>query len=284
MPTHPVFTDLLLHSDAELESLLDKKILEREMVHAWPLSCVERLRLEDGSQLAYKSQLPPTVETRFYEQASSPLLPGHRYLGRLGDCETMLLDWIEAPLLRDVALTEAELVAHGRRVVEQIGQTRGTWPVYLDIGTIEAWAAAGQKVFDKQRQLIEDGRFRLTDLAGLKQVWAWAGATETLRAIAAHPWLAHGDLTAGQIFVAEDQYRVIDWQRPVIAPPEIDLVGLLVDREIDPRPYVAGPVIAIFWFLRLHWAVEAQFDLFPAFKGHLFDQWAAQATAHILNG
>ena len=75
---------------------------------------------------------------------------------------------------------------------------------------------------------------------------------------------------------------MIDWQRPVIAPPEIDLVGLLVDRKIDPRRYVSTAVIKIFWFLRLNWAVEAQYDLFPGFEGRLFDQWAAEATANIL--
>jgi hypothetical protein len=282
MPTHPVFTDLLLHSDAELETLLEKKILERETVHAWPLSCVQHLRLEDGVQLAYKSQLPPTVEPRFYEQVKTPLLPDHRLSGKLGNCDTMLLDWIEGPLLRDAGFEEAEFVEQGRRIVEQIGQIGGTWPVYLDIGTIEAWAEAGQRAFEKHRKLIEERRFRLTDLTGLEQVEAWAGSAEALRTIASKPWLAHGDLTAGQVFVTGDSYRVIDWQRPVIAPPEIDLVGLLVDRNIDPRPYVAGPVIKIFWFLRLNWAVEAQFDLFPAFQGRLFDQWAAQATAHIL--
>ena len=282
MPTHPVFTDILLHSDAELETLLGKKIVKRDTVHAWPLSCVQRLGLEDGAQLAYKSQLPPTVEARFYEQVSSPLLPGHQLLGKVDKCETMAFDWIEAPLLRDAGLSEAEFVRHGRCVVKQIGQIEGTWPVYLNIGTVEAWAEVVQKVFEKHRTLIEDNRFKLTDLNGLEQVEAWAGSAETLRGVAAQPWLAHGDLTAGQVFIGGDSYRVIDWQRPVIAPPEIDLVGLLVDRNIDPRQYVAGPVVKVFWFLRLHWAVEAQFDLFPGFQGRLFDRWAAEATAHIL--
>ena len=118
MHAHPVFADLLLHSDDELALALQSAIVERETIHAWPLSCVQRLCLADGTRLIYKSQLPPTVEPTFYARAASPLLPGQRTLGELGRCVTMVLDWIEAPLLRDVAHSAAEFVDHGRRVVD----------------------------------------------------------------------------------------------------------------------------------------------------------------------
>src|SRR6266849_4405267 len=121
MQTHPIFTNILMHSDDELAEALGVGIVERETIHAWPLSCVQRLLLADGTKLIYKSQLPPTVEPEFYERASSPLLPGHRMLGRLGDCGTMNFEWIDAPLLRDEARDEAELVDHGKQVVAQIG-------------------------------------------------------------------------------------------------------------------------------------------------------------------
>jgi aminoglycoside phosphotransferase (APT) family kinase protein len=42
----------------------------------------------------------------------------------------------------------------------------------------------------------------------------------------------HGDLKADQVFVTRAGYRVIDWQRPVVAPPEVDLVSLLVGQEV----------------------------------------------------
>src|SRR5437667_10279494 len=110
MQTHPFFPDILMHSDDELAEALGVEIVERETIHAWPLSCVQRLLLDDGTKLIYKSQLPPTVEPEFYESASSALLPDHHMLGKLGDCATMTFDWIEAPLLRDEARSDAELV------------------------------------------------------------------------------------------------------------------------------------------------------------------------------
>src|SRR5437867_12312984 len=122
MQRHPFFTDILMHTDDELAETLGAEIVERETIHQWPLSCVQRLLLDDGAKLIYKSQLPPTVEPEFYASASSPLLLGHRVLEKLGDCDTMAIDWIDAPLLRDVARSDAELVAHGRQVVVQIGE------------------------------------------------------------------------------------------------------------------------------------------------------------------
>ncbi|MDX6294973.1 MAG: hypothetical protein QOH50_4048 [Kribbellaceae bacterium] len=83
--THPVFTDIALHSDDELMQLLGSGIEERETIHAWPLSCVQQVWLANGRRLVYKSQLPPTVEPEFYQAASSALLADHRLLETLGD-------------------------------------------------------------------------------------------------------------------------------------------------------------------------------------------------------
>jgi hypothetical protein len=281
MQSHPAYTDILLHSDDELVKTLATGITERETIHAWPLSCVQRLLLADGTKLIYKAQLPPTVEPQFYERASSALLPGHRLLGTLRNCVTMVIDWIDAPLLRDAAGSEAELVDHGRRVVAQIGEIRGELPVYLDVGSADAWTSVGETTLQKLSTLILDGRFRSIDLDAAERVRAWATSAEVVQAAVQGPRVIHGDLTAEQVFVTKDGYRVVDWQRPIIAPPELDLAALLVGQGIDPRRYLDATVGGIFWFLRLHWAVEAQFDLFPHFRGRLFDQWSAEALTHI---
>jgi hypothetical protein len=84
------------------------------------------------------------------------------------------------------------------------------------------------------------------------------------------------------VFVTPAGYRVIDWQRPAVAPPEVDLVALLVGQEVDPYEFIEPQVVGIFWFLRLHWAVEAQYELFPASRWPLFDEWAREAVGNIL--
>ncbi|MBI1257090.1 MAG: phosphotransferase [Chloroflexi bacterium] len=282
MQSHPHFRDLRYHTDAALADLLGIAIHERKTIHEWPLSLVQKLTLADGRALVYKSQLPPTVEPEFYAAASSPLLPGSQALGNLGDCAIMTFDWIDAPLLRDEAYSASALVHHGRRVIEQIGAITGDLPVYLDIGSAEKWAAECEFVFERLATLIADKRFTSVDPAGLSQVRGWAHSTSVVETVAYQSRLIHGDLTAEQVFVTPDGYRIIDWQRPMIAPPEIDLVVLLDRQKIDPYPFVDPVAIRLYWFLHLRWAVVAQHDLFPRERWPIFNQWAAEAVRHIL--
>jgi hypothetical protein len=70
----------------------------------------------------------------------------------------------------------------------------------------------------------------------------------------------------------------------VLTHPDVDLVTLLVDRGVDPGRHVAPAVVGVYWFLRLHWAVRAQHDLFPDRPWPLFGGWAAEALGHLLPG
>lgn len=282
MIAHPTFSDLQLHSDDELAAAIGGAIARREVLHAWPLSCVQLLHLDDGRKLVYKSQLPPTVEPDFYAAASSRLLPGHRALGQLGGCHTMVIDWVDAPKLGEVARDDGEFVAHGRRVVAEIGAIGGQLPTRLDIGSIEAWSAVTQVVLDRLARLVRDGWFPSTDSDAVQRVRSWSESVQVLEAVAADARVTHGDLNADQIFVTPDGYRVIDWQRPVVAPLDADLATLLVAKGIEPCSHVAEPVVGIFWFLRLQWAVEAQCELFPGEPWRLFDRWSQEAVANIL--
>ena len=252
MITHPTLTGILLHSDQELASLLGAGILCRNTIHEWPLSCVQKVTLDNGKQLIYKSQLPPTVEPAFYEQAESALLPGHQLMGRFGDCDTMIIDWIDAPLLRDQGLNSHQLIEHGKRITAQIGDIVGDLPVYLDIGSERAWLEVAGSTMEKLSALITDGRFHFSNSDVLGNLQHWIRSDQVLETISCNPRVIHGDLKADQVFLLDDEYRIIDWQRPYIAPPEVDLVSLLVDLHIEPCHIVKQSVIDIFWFLRLH--------------------------------
>jgi aminoglycoside phosphotransferase (APT) family kinase protein len=102
-----------------------------------------------------------------------------------------------------------------------------------------------------------------------------------LASIEADSRITHGDLKADQVFVTADGYRVIDWQRPVLGPAEVDLASLLQYVGRDPGEAVAAPVVGIAWFLRLQWAIEGQVDLFPGRRFPVLDGWAAEAAAGI---
>lgn len=282
MQTHPIFSRIVMHCDNELAEILRTGIKLRKTIHEWPLSCVQEVQLEDGTKLIYKSQLPPTVEAGFYENASSRLLSGHRYLGRFDYCDIMVIEWIDEPLLCDRTLSDAVFIEHGKKVIEQIGQIGGNLPFHLDIGSAGAWLGIVQAVLEKLASLILDGRFSRINLSQVGRISAWAGSNEVIERVTSNPRVIHGDLKAGHVFTAKDGYRVIDWQRPLIAPPEVDLVSLLVERGLDPLHFIDPMTVGIYWFLRLCWAVESQFDLFPVSRQPLFEQWALEACTHIL--
>lgn len=281
MPNHPVFTDLLLYSDDELERLLGARPAERRVIQAWPLSCVEEVRLADGRRLVYKAQLPPSVEPEFYAAADSVLLPAHRDLGRLGRVRMMALDWIAAPLLSQTEHDADGLVAHARKVIALIGEIGGEPPSYLDVGSPGAWSEAVDRLLGRWSGLLARGRLAGTGPDDLDHVRAWAASAPVQALLEDGSRLAHGDLKADQIFVTPDGYRLIDWQRPILAPPEVDLVSLLVAAGIDPHPFVDPTTVAVHWLLRLNWAVEAQSELFPDQVLPLLGAWAHEAVGHI---
>ncbi|MGW5364944.1 phosphotransferase [Actinopolymorpha pittospori] len=283
MQTHPSMPRLVMCDDAELAKVVGAEVANRTTIHAWPLSWVQRLEFADGRTFAYKSQLPPTVEPEFYEAATSPLLLGHRVLDRYADCSTMLIDWLDAPGLSDLPQTEVQLVRRAREVVAQIGEIAGDLPAYLDLGTTQAWSSATGGTLQKLHQLVADGRFPSTDLRMLEELAEWVVSPPVLDKLSESPRVVHGDLRADQIFVTDAGYRIVDWQRPVIAPPEVDLVSLLTDLEIDPRPHVDASTRGIERFVLLHWAVVAQYDLFPTLDGSLFDEWSSSAIRAILD-
>lgn len=271
-----------MHSDEELTDILGARIKSRDTIHQWPLSCVQKIILENGNQMVYKSQLPPTVESDFYENAVTGLLPAHRVIGKLGNCDTMDIEWIDAPLLSEKGLDTNELIGHGKRITAQIRKIGGNLPVYLDIGSHDSWMHATHTTFEKLSALIKDGRFILSEKFPEK-LRNWSSSDRIVEALTDDPRVIHGDLKADQVFLAGDEYRIIDWQRPYVAPSEVDLVSLLIDQHIEPRGIASKAVIDIFWFLCLHWAVEAQYTLFPDRRWPLFNQWASEAIGNILD-
>lgn len=279
MLKHDTF-DLLVHTNDELEALLGEGLAERRPLHGWPFSAVELLTTASGARWVYKAQRTPTFEPDFYERVRSPLLVGYRILSRDAVYSTMLLAFVDAPLVRNMQCTEHEIAAHGRAVVEAIGQIGASVPVYIDVSSAGRWREFVDSTLDLLSRLVTDERLVLSVASrDVDDVARWAGSAEVRRLIDQTSQLTHGDLNPGNVFVTPGGYRVIDWQRPHLAPAQVDLAALL-ERTPYLFRHVEPAAVGVFYFLRLFWAVNAKAHLLPEMR-HLFDWWSSEAIGYI---
>jgi len=291
MERHPYF-DLWLHSTQELTEKLGSGIIERLTLHEWPLSCVQLLRLEDGSRLIYKSQLRATsVEPEFFTavhrdraditQRSRSRLPRAELLGSLQNSVGMFFEYIDAPRLEDQQLTEAEIMEHGNRLLSEIRQFPADLPVYIDISSQAKWFAFVDKTLSMLRSLINRELFHLTTPAAVQNLAEWSQSQAVMAALLAPSTLNHGDLGGENVFVTPDGYKIIDWQRPVRGPAELDRVTYLFAMGVDPLKYTHRCMNELNWFIHLHWFVECKLHWFP--PGESYDRQVAELAGLILH-
>jgi Ser/Thr protein kinase RdoA (MazF antagonist) len=280
---HPELQGLAQPDDAALGVALGAGVVERRTVHAWPLSWVQRVTLADGRRFAVKAQRPPTVEPAFYAAARSPLLAPHVALPDVEGCAVLAVEWIDAPALE--TLDGDAFLDHARRATETIARIAGDVPARADLGSADGWRAAAAWTLERLEPLSADGRLPSVGPDAVARVRAWLTADATAqRADALGRVVVHGDLAADQVFVTADGHRVVDWQRPVLGPPGLDLASVLIRAHRDPAGHADPHAIAAFWLLLLMWSVEAQHDLWPRHPLGLFDQWAAMAVARLPGG
>jgi hypothetical protein len=179
--------DLWLDDDETLAALLGKPVVERTTLHGWPLSCVQLVRLADGSRHVYKTHAEPTVEPDFYLRARAPLLVPARLIPHEGRLPALLLEHLDAPTLADLGLDEPAAVRAVEAVLAAIGRIEGELPAVADISTEASWLAFAAEVLEDARLLrgagklpgvdprrhVSEGVLRLMDLHRL--AW-WASA------------------------------------------------------------------------------------------------------------
>ncbi len=282
MYQHPYF-NLLLHDTQELENLLHTPIVRRKTLHEWPLSCVELIESRDGDRWIYKSQWGPTVEADFYAQAKSALLLPARTLHRSESGHlNMLIDHLDAPTLSDLDLTEAEILAAGYDLLEKIARIEGPYPCYLDlsrgslpgdhrqsefvgigISQFSRWEALMGKTLDALTGLIHREVFKIVNHGVIAHLKKWVYSQEIQGALTGNTGLVHNDLCGENVLVSPDGYRVIDWQRPLLGPRELDLAVLLESMGIDPLRFIEKGVVWLMHLLRIAWFTDAAVRWFP---------------------
>jgi hypothetical protein len=224
---HHRYFDLVIHSLIDLEVPLGQAIQERVTLSDWPLSHVERLELADGSRIIYKSSHEPTLEDRFYATAISPCLPQVQTIYRDEPYCCLLIEDIEAPLMKEMGLTGADALEVSREVCTQIRRIEGNLPRLREIGSFEDWGAVADEMAAGLSQLIASGRFVRVGEAEIETIAELARSPEVRETFAGEIGYLHNDLNGENVFQTSNGYRIIDWQRPIVGPLVLDLVTLL---------------------------------------------------------
>ncbi len=275
-----LYFNLWLHSDEELNPLLPAPLAARTTLHEWPLSCVQLLRLVDGSRLIYKVQTDESIEPDFYSRASSALLPANQILGTHRNTTAMLLEFIAGSRLDERPLNPAEAVHLATHLEGEIAMIKGDLPAYQDLGTPDHWRDLSTHFCSALVALIDSGQFNLTSRENANRLFDWAASESILATCSGKPVFAHADLHGENIMVTPQGYKILDWQYPRWAPAGFDQIPLLQESGCDPRQYVDPTVVEIFWFVRLGWFVECKTRLFP--QGSSYDQSVSELAEAVL--
>jgi hypothetical protein len=280
MRRHPYF-DLWLHDDDELALPIGSEIVERVTLHEWPLSCVQRLTLSDGRRLIYKTQYGPTVEPDVYARVRSRLLPWAETIYRAGGHACMLIEYVAAPMFEDLAPSECDAVRVGRQIQSEIAAIDGERPHYIDVGDEARWTTYVEAMLGELSGLIEQGAFTIVTPSMVRNLARCAQSEPVLDAIRGRPGYVHRDLSADNILVLSDgDYRVIDWQRPILGPVGLDMVDLLNSLGYDPSCHIDAGVVQIWLLLSIGWLTEAKARWFP--EGSSYDQQVADLAGRLL--
>lgn len=267
------FFDLQLHTDDELETIYGSGIVERRTLHEWPLSCVQLVARRDGTRSVYKSQCGPTLEDEVLQIMTGPILPTTKVLYKNSGYLIMDFEFIEAPLATEVSMSSDEAIAHGQRLIKEISALRASslCPVWLDIGTVDRWRAVTQELFGGYRRMVSRGLLSSNLEKCIDDMQMWSESTAVVRAIENGNTFIHGDLAAKNVFIKGNGHKVIDWQRPLRAPAEVDLVLFLDSKRVNPLLIVEPHYVGIMCLTGMWWGYEG------FCMGCKYEEWRDQA-------
>jgi hypothetical protein len=191
----------------------------------------------------------------------------------------MLIEYVDAPTFEDLKPSEAEAVRVGREVRAKIDAIQGDLPCYIDLRDAERWQSYVQALSSELHALIDGGAFNQTTARMADDLARWAVSPSVLAAFDGPCGYVHRDLSADNLLISTGGYRVIDWQRPIFGPTDLDRVDLLNSLGYDPLRHVGVGVVQAWLVLSIGWLTEAKARWFP--QGQSYDRLVSELIARL---
>jgi hypothetical protein len=146
---------------------------------------------------------------------------------------------------------------------QSIAKMEGKLSYFHDISEKKLWIALMQTMLENLERLVSQGSFQRVDTRAVRKLRRWAGSGEVLTALGKNVGFVRNDLSKDNLFVLPDGYRLIDWQRPVIGPKELDFAALLESLHREAQRFVDQSIVWIMYLLRIEWCTECAVRWFP---------------------
>ena len=270
--------DLLLHEDGKLEELVGGTITERVTIHHWPLSHIQRLTLANGQKYIYKAQAGPTVEGKFYATAESALLVPARILYDSDGYLCMLLNFIEAPSLTQLKLSEEQTLSVACDLSREIASIKGDLPALQDLRGPGKWTTFVRETVGMLDRLVREGRFKSSLGQAIRRTESLAKSTPALAAVSGPTGYLHGDFKGDNILKLPDGYKVIDWTRPLWGPADLDCLNAVASAGYSPLRHFERGLGMVHAFLSINWAAQCQLQWF---KEGDYEKWVEEGCQRM---
>ena len=245
MKKHDYF-DIWLHEDNELAEIYGFKVTARNVLHAWPLSVVERVDFENGVSLIYKAYYNLPTETDFYRNVSSKYIPKVFYNYSEGEeRHWFLFEYVIGQHPVDLNIEEITSLAYkARTIIDDLGQVK-TYMHDCSESGYENFAETTLHLLNKLKVL---------DTRRMREALYHPEVLSTVNTPAK---LLHGDFKCNNVIVRPDgELVIIDWHKVMLGPGNIDIYSLLANQGIDPVPIAGiGPEI-LRMVLEIRWIAD----------------------------
>jgi hypothetical protein len=252
----------IFHSPADIEAALGERI-----VGAKPLGCewckvVLLMETSSGKRYIYKSLNAASLEPEFYELVESDLLPGHSVLLAEPHRTALLIDYIDAPSVTACRPSSEQAVAWAFELPKRIQEMADTCPFLEIMDTREAWRGLAERSLAGLTELAKRGSITFAGRAVLDELERALANLDGKEVLAGDMGLIHSDLHTDNVFLLPDgRFKVIDWERPRLAPLAVDTALLLESLDIDPWLHVHPDAVRMMSLLRLADCVQDLLDL-----------------------
>jgi len=172
----------------------------------------------------------------------------------------MLLEFVDAPLMDDLALTEDAVWRLREEIAEQIAEIEGDLVFYIDISDRTKWLQLVDSTLTDLEDLLVQGRFEKTTVETVGILDRYARGPAVLDAATSNAGLVHGDPSGDNVLITDDGYKVIDWQRPLLGPTDLNR-SFLDDPELDAQ--TKKGLLGIEAFLLIRWVTECKKTWIP---------------------